>query len=203
MRRVKTSVVAVVPLSLALVSLLTECSTNYPVQRPVSQSVVEQLESDGMYRTTEVYVSVKPPTRPAVQDSSTGATEPRTAAEGPAETERVRGAIEGANLRELKLNINGHGQRRIPFADIQRIEIKNHTLGFVEGVSGGVLGGVLAGGFFGALNTGYGCTGYSYFRSCPSMQYRLLVFGMSGGILGGCVGALLGGILGHTTTFTF
>jgi hypothetical protein len=203
MRRVKTSMAAVVPLSLALVSLLTACSTSHPVRRPVNQSVVEQLESDAMYRTTEVYLSVKPSTRPAVQDSSAGATKTRIAAESPAETDRVRGALEGVNLRELKLNINGHGQRRIALADIQRIEIKNRTLGLAEGVSGGVLSGVIVGGLFGALNTSYGCTGHSYFRSCPSTQYRLLVFGMSGGILGGCVGGFFGALLGHTTTFTF
>jgi hypothetical protein len=203
MRRVKASIAAVVPLSLALVSLLTACSTSHPMRRPVNQSVVEQLESDGMYRTAEVYLSVKPSTRPAVQDSSTSATKTPIAAEVPAETERVRGAIEGVNLRELKLNIDGHGQRRIPLADIQRIEIKNRTLGLAEGLSGGLLGGVVAGGLFGALNTDYGCTGYSFFRSCPSIQYRLFVFGMSGGILAGCVGAFLGVLLGHTTTFTF
>jgi hypothetical protein len=203
MRRVKTSLAAVLLPALALVSLLTACSTIHPVQRPVNQSVVEQLEVDGMYRTSEVHVSVKPSTRPAAQDSSTGATKTRIATGAPAETEKVRGAIEGVNLRELKLDIDGHGQRRIPFADIQRIQIKNHKLGLVEGLFGGALGGAILGGLYGALKTEYGCTDYGFRKFCPSTQYRMFVFGTSGGIIGGAVGALLGGLIGHTTTFTF
>jgi hypothetical protein len=194
MRRVKASSTAALPL-LALVGLLTACSSGYSVQRPVAQSVVEQLESDGLSKGAKVHFSV-PPAHRAVSPSTSTAPE-----EG--QTLWVRGEIEGVNLRELKLWIPGHGQRRIPYGDIQRIQITNHTLGLAEGLSGGVLGGVVVGGFLAVLDTGMGCTGHYESGAYPSTSSRLLALGMTCGILGGSFGALLGVLLGHRTTFTF
>ena len=196
MRRAKASITAAIPPSLALAGLLTGCLSTYPVQRPVTQTVVEQLESDALYRTTKVYLSVTPSTDGAAPG-------PSSTERDPAQTMWVKGQLEGANLREVKLDIPGHGQRRIRYADIQHIDVTNHPLGFAEGVSGGVLGGVALGGLLAALNTGLACTGHYDSSAYPSASNRLFAFGLTCGILGGSVGALLGVVLGHRTTFTF
>jgi hypothetical protein len=180
-----------------LAVFLISCGTSQSVARPITQATLDQIKSEGLEQTTKVVFTA--------DKGAAGSTEGDLHKTG-GEQQLVsfEGVLVGAGWKALELRLDQDRHTRIPFADVQRIQIKDRKKGALEGLLIGMVGGIVAGAIVGAVSS-TGCEDgeYYYQKHCPSASEKAFSFGLIGALVGGGAGLGIGIASGHRTVFVF